>query len=310
MTESIPSSIPIENSPQQLEYNFGVKGDISNLSPQNLADYHLAVSLNLENPLLPDKVKWRAEDLVKKGHQNLLIATADAITKELLPWRGISGNKVLLLGQTIDDAYGENQAALGASLDPVLTSKYVLKEDEELWSTSLHELAQNKYVRDPFQHISKESARVIFGMRQELVRSINDPEKRQTIIRDTLTVGRKIFGEVAERHQNPTAQQTAWKDVASRALDLLNATSDPAQKAQRKDVLTANLLIGSIHGGGESILKRFTLEKEKAVRYLAVLDASRQSDFAVRALAGEAGKRFYAYSQMKNAVMHEVQLNL
>lgn len=60
--------------------------DVSLLSPQKMADYHLMVA-SIGRGILPRGMECQAEKNIADFHGDLIVALGDAMAKELLPWR-------------------------------------------------------------------------------------------------------------------------------------------------------------------------------------------------------------------------------
>ncbi len=65
--------------------------DLSQLTPSQLADYHLAVTalqLDGNEVFLSDTIRTEADELIDRTHHDLLVASGDALTKEFVPDAG------------------------------------------------------------------------------------------------------------------------------------------------------------------------------------------------------------------------------
>ena len=279
-------------------------GDISDLSPRQLAVYHLAATalqLNGQEIFLSDELLRLSEESAAKTHIDLAIASADAITKEFMPW-----------GQTVlyGDISGDPRIKSIADSD-VYKNRYIKYLDDPKLDTVLtFGLNSDK--------LGSSVAALLWAMRQALRDNVNDVQKTLIIVKDIADVSGIIFAVIRESEiekgvydpekgygSGKDKRKFGWLEFSEYVSELVESISQTGELSDiNLQIVAANRVIGAVHEGGlgsreensASILNRFTIAQSKRVEFLKVLDASRQTSLEeLVSLAGVSGALLYRY---------------
>lgn len=250
---------PVLSEPQadfSVAERLSYQEDLSALSPRQLADYHFAVTalqLDGREVFLSADAQDSANRIVRDTHHNLLVASGDALTKELLP-----GAMGFSAGSRTDDR------------GPVLTASNpeILERYAAYMPNVLPSGPRAGYV-------GTENTRLIYGMRNALEAHATDPAAVTTIVSDLAGISQELFVDI-QKDQIEAGDNSKVAGWLQFAANLQEFTTALRAGDWNMATVTASMVINSAHGGG-SIVERFTdvrTHREKADDYKAVLEAS------------------------------------
>lgn len=278
-----------ECGPRHVEARFGVVQDIAHMSPVALADYHLAVAA-VGRGVLPPGLETSAERSIETFHDDLVVALGDAMAKEMLPWKG---------GQTVTtDPIEPNGQMRSFTANPAVRAKYIRNADEPEWAASVG-------AKDPGSKfigwLGTEQIRLMFGMRQVLAESTK-PVEQKNIVQDICTFTGMITGAIDAASHDGRPRNIGWKNIQESTAEFIRLTARRGA-TDPKVITAANTLLGLLHNARQSVFQKFSLDTKKVSSMLQVLDASRQSDEMVAALASPYGRRLYEYASGQRATL-------
>lgn len=263
------------------ELNFGIHKDISPLTPQDMADYHLIVAA-LGRGILPRKMERQAGERMGIFHENLLVTMGDAMSKEMLPWAG---------GQTIviDSSRTDRAEVMSFVTNQEIKAKYIHEDDEGWWDSSAKQAFNGSFL----MWLGEPQVRLMYGMRQTLSRE-QTVTGRHAIVWDIARFIRILMDDIDASSHVGAGQNPGWRDIESRTTAFQDAIESYPETDARV-VIATNQLLGAVHNANKTVLEKFSLDRTKRQGFIDVLDASRDSDGAVAERAGSFGKRTYGY---------------
>jgi hypothetical protein len=252
--ERLASAEPLTDFSVAERLNY--QNDLSALTPRQLADYHFAVTalqLDGREIFLSAHAQDAANRIVDGTHHNLLVASGDALTKELLP-----------------GAMGFSAGHRESDRDSVATASHpdILERYAVYMPVTLPGGPRMGYV-------GTENTRLIYGMRNALEAHASNLAAVTTIVSDLADISQELFADIQKEQMEAGANSkvAGWLQFATnlRAFTHALRTGD-----WNMTTVTASMVINSAHGGGP-IVERFTDVRQhgdKAKAYRAVLEAS------------------------------------
>jgi hypothetical protein len=256
--------------------------DIAVMRTTELADYHFAVTalqLDGSEVYLSDIARNEATRSIDRTHHTLLLASGDAMTKELLP--GSQGFTA------VDGGPSYRPEVFTAANDEVLREKYL--------PYAIDVLDEGSRV----SQIGEPMTELLSGMRQALYIHRDNPAMVRDIVRDIARTTREVFAE----HRKDCAVrgqkiERGWLEFTDYAERLVDAEQD-GSAADRQ--IAATIVINAVHNGARtgagngSIMERMTTDEQLAGRLVKVLNATRGSYDDLLPHTGYAGGMLYMY---------------
>ena len=271
-----------------------LKHDLSALSPQQLADYNLAVTavqLDGTEIHLSNLIREDAEELIDRTHYDLLVASGDAITKELVPEDGVAA------ATSWNGVDTSGASAVVALLQNPRLQKYLKPNEEGMPQAQVKTNA----------NIGTEATALLRGIRQDLIQTRGDRPEILRVMTDLAQVSETVFQEIHNQLRGSDQETGGWLRFSA----IVGAFSESLQSPDiNTQLILANQLINAVHdnpGGREttygSILTRFThynpKNPGKAAEYWNVMEASRGSYQDQRRYAGYLGTTLISYLEVK-----------
>ena len=254
--------------------------DISSLTPSDLADYQLAVFAlqhEEEYPLYGQQ-RQVAERVLSSVQKSILVASGDALIKEILPGGGTHAENSIRDSELIASVIHNND------LD-----RYISSQDDE----SYERLIENKgYDFDHQSHIKYlgvDAIRIAWGMHCELDRKQFDSSYDFVqVVSDISRLAGAVFQstidvlEVAGNHAAAETLKDTWLSFSNITDEVAVDFTDLPSNSQQL-IIGFDRLLGASHTGGP-IVDRFTVDSCKARDYREVLDIGKLSSLGELAL--------------------------
>jgi hypothetical protein len=261
--------------------------DISDLDPRQFTDYHFAVTaLQLEGGevFLSDIAHDAALSVVEKTQYDLVVASADAITKEIIP----SG-----LGATIGGMSActtkNVKAVTAAFIESGSYADYIPP------AITIDMLNADGYDED--------FARLAYGMRAKLREQRDDPAQVLPAVADIIALSQAYFTEdrIMKEEDGAPIFERGWHEFSGYLKEYLAVYQE---KDWRMTAIQASRLINSLHesvddyGERQPMVMRFTnhhAHPGKEDAYIAALNATMGSYEDLLQHAGYTGNMLYGY---------------
>lgn len=256
-------------------------GKLSRLDTVQLADYHFAVAavqMDGKDVFLSTIAHKTATRIIGDTHHDLVVASADAITRELLPGGGT-------INPSTDATH--DPEVIRAATDPTLIDAYGRYIPDAIINRSIGVEPQEAVIK------------TVFGMRRAAQAESRNPAAARTIATDIARLSSVYFAahrrmESGGRPGDPGARGTGWLEYTSYLTEFIGALDkDPVST---DSLIQGTRLINAVHDGQSAMVQRFSHDYDEGFALLDVLDAAHeaQPDRLLKC-AGYAGGMLHQY---------------